>query len=93
MDSSAIADVLNYGNQGEIGGNGCAFPGFPICHSFDQVDYGVMCYPRSMRYPHSLNELNCHPTIFISELLHFYRLNSLRIHLILMFILSDCSFV
>lgn len=63
MDSSAIADVLNCGNQDKIGGNGCAFPGFPIFHSFDQVDYGVLCYLRSMCYPDSLNDLNCHPTI------------------------------
>lgn len=40
MDSPVIADVLNSGNQGEIDGSGCAFPGFPICHNFDQMDCG-----------------------------------------------------
>lgn len=48
MDSSAIADMLNCGNQGEIDGIGCAFPGFPNCHCFDQVDYGVLCYLKSI---------------------------------------------
>lgn len=50
MGSSTIADALNCANQGEIDGNGCAFPGFPICRSFDQVDYGVLCYLKSMHF-------------------------------------------
>lgn len=87
MDSSAIADRLNCGNQGEIGANGCAFPDFPVCHSFDWVDHGALCYLRSVCYRDSLNELNRHTTIY---LFHVYRLSGLRIHLILMFILSEC---
>jgi len=72
MDSSAIACVWSCGNQGETDGNGCAFPGFPICHSFDQVHYGLLYSLRSMCYPDSLNGLNCHPTVFAQEVFHFY---------------------